>query len=83
MQMCTRDDLRGGTAEENAAVTRGILDGTITDCRRDTVLLNAGAGLYVGGAARTLEEGVELAACLIDEGAARATMDAYIAASQA
>lgn len=83
MQTCTRDDLRGGTAEENAAVTRGILDGTITDCRRDTVLLNAGAGLYVGGAARTLEEGVKLAARLVDAGAARATMDAYIAASQA
>lgn len=78
----TRDDLRGGTPQENAQVTRGILDGTIRDARRDTVLMNAGAGLYIGGAADSLEAGVARAAQLVDSGAAARTLDDYIAGSR-
>lgn len=78
---CTREDLAGGTAEENAAITRGILDGSIAGCKRDTVLMNAGAGLYVGGAASTLAEGVARAGELVDSGVALAALDAYVAAS--
>lgn len=82
-ERCSRDDLKGGTPEENAAITRGILDGTITDCKRDTVLLNAGAGLYLTGKAASLEEGVTLAQELIASGAARATLERYVELSQA
>ena len=78
---CTRDDLRGGTAEENAQITRGILSGTITSCKRDTVVLNAAAGLYINGKAESLAAGIELANQLIDSGAALATLEKYIEVS--
>jgi anthranilate phosphoribosyltransferase len=68
----------GGTAEENATITRGILDGTLKGAKRDTVCMNAGAALYVAGKADSLEAGVKLAEELIDSGAALATMNAYI-----
>ncbi len=81
MARCTRDDLRGGDPADNAKITRDILAGTDRGCRRDTVVLNAAAGLYVGGAVASLKEGVERAAELIDSGAAAATLNAYVAAS--
>ena len=81
MARCTRDDLRGGDPADNAKITRDILAGIDRGCRRDTVVLNAAAGLYVGGAVASLKEGVERAAELIDSGAAAATLDAYVAAS--
>ena len=81
MEACSRDDLRGGDAQENAEVTVGILSGEISGCRRDTVVLNAAAGLYVGGAAESLEAGIERARELIDSGAALRTLEAYKLAS--
>ncbi|MDO4182024.1 MAG: anthranilate phosphoribosyltransferase [Coriobacteriia bacterium] len=78
---CTRDDLKGGTPEENAAITRGILSGEITDCKADTVLLNAAAGLYLNGQAESLEEGIILARKLIANGKALATLERYIEVS--
>ena len=50
----------------------------IRDRKRDAVLLNAGAGLYIGGKAATLKEGVELAAELIDSGAAKKKLEEFI-----
>ena len=79
---CTRDDLKGGTPEENAQITRGILDGTIKDCKRDTVLTNAGAGLYIGGKAATLADGIKMATELVDSGKALTTLDAYVKQSR-
>ncbi len=78
---CTRDDLRGGDAAENAQITRDILSGADKSFRRDTVVLNAAAGLYVAGAASSLKDGIARANELIDSGAATATLDAYVAAS--
>ncbi len=80
-ERCKKEDLVGGTPEENAAITRGILDGSITGPKRNTVLMNAGASLYIGGKASSLEEGVSLAAELIDSGKALSVLDAYIASS--
>jgi anthranilate phosphoribosyltransferase len=60
----------GGTPEENAADLRGIVDGTVTGPKRDLILANAGAAIYVAGEADTLAEGVERAAEAIDSGAA-------------
>lgn len=80
-ERCTKDDLRGGTPEENAAITRGILSGEITGHKRNAVLLNAGAAIYVGGKADSMQDGIKLAAELIDSGKALAALDAFIAES--
>ena len=58
---CTKADLEGGTPEENAKITRAILQGE-KGHKRNAVLLNAGAGLYIAGKAESMEAGVKLAA---------------------
>lgn len=77
MKTAQKDALKGGTPEENADITRAILAGE-KGVRRDAVLLNAGAGLYVGGKADSLADGVKLAATLIDEGMAQQMLNAFI-----
>lgn len=79
---CEKADLVGGTPEENAAIARAILSGE-RGPKRDAVLLNAGAALYIGGKADTLQNGVLLAAQLIDSGAALKKLEAFRAASLA
>ena len=74
---CAKADLLGGSPAENAAITRSILDGE-QGPRRGAVLLNAGAGLFLGGKADSLQAGAALAARLIDSGAARETLRAFI-----
>ena len=81
LKRCTKEDLRGGAPEENAAITRAILRGE-RGPKRDAVLLNGGAALYIGGKADSLKAGVELAAQLIDSGAADRKLDEFIKASQ-
>ena len=70
MKRVSLEELRGGSGGENAKITRDILDGTERGAKRDIVLLNAGATLYVGGVAESMEAGVKLAAEAIDSGAA-------------
>ena len=77
---CERADLVGGTPEENAAITRAVLAGE-PGHRRNAVLLNAGAALYIGGKAKTMQEGAALAAELIDSGAAIATLEKFVEVS--
>ncbi len=77
---CTKADLVGGTPEENAAITRAILGGE-KGHKRNAVLLNAGAALYIGGKAGTMREGVALAAELIDSGKAMRTLEKLIEVS--
>ena len=81
MERCLKEDLRGGTPEENAAITRAILDGE-KGHKRNAVLLNAGASLYLGGKADSFANGVELAAEIIDSGAAAKTLERMIEVSQ-
>ncbi len=71
----TKEEIVGGSPKENAEITRGILNGTITGAKRDIVLMNAGCALYAGKAAASIEEGVKLAASLIDSGAALETLE--------
>jgi anthranilate phosphoribosyltransferase len=78
---CTKEDLVGGAPAENAQITRDILSGKEQGPKRTTVLLNAGAALYIGEKAPSLAEGIKLAAELIDSGAALKTLDAFVAAS--
>lgn len=80
-ERCTKDDLLGGTPQENAAITTGILSGDIQGHKRNTVLLNAGAAIYCGGKADSFEAGVKLAAELIDSGRALETLKNIIAVS--
>ena len=74
--------LRGGTADENAEIVRSLLEGE-SGARRDIVLINAGAAVWVAGAAEDLEEGIELSRRSIDSGAARERLEYLIAASNA
>ena len=80
-ERCTKDDLRGGTPQENAAITRGILSGEIQGHKRNAVLLNAGASIFIGGKADSMAEGIKLAAQLIDSGKALALLDKLIEVS--
>ena len=67
--------IAGGTPEENAADMQAILDGEERGAKRDIILANAGAAVYVAGAADSLEAGVDRAAEAIDSGAAAAKLD--------
>ena len=75
---CEKNDLVGGTPKENAAITRAILSGKEHGPKRQAVCLNAGAALYIGGKASSLEEGVRLAESLIDSGAAQQKLEEFI-----
>jgi len=75
-------EVAGGTPEDNAAAVRAVLAGE-SGPRRDLVLLNAGAAIYVGGRADTLAAGVELASETIDSGAASELLDRLISATAA
>ncbi|WP_408071733.1 anthranilate phosphoribosyltransferase [Butyrivibrio sp. JL13D10] len=77
---CTKDDLKGGSPEENAAITRGILAGE-KGPKRDAVLMNAGASLYIGGKADSFADGIKLAAEIIDSGKAVKTLEKLIEVS--
>ena len=74
---CTKKDLEGGTPEENAKITRDILNGE-KGHKRNAVLMNAGAALYIGSKADSMKDGIALAAELIDSGKAVETLDKFI-----
>ena len=74
---CTKKDLEGGTPEENAKITRDILNGE-KGHKCNAVLMNAGAALYIGGKADSMKDGIALAAELIDSGKAVETLDKFI-----
>ena len=78
---CEKSELTGGTPEENAAITRAILSGTERGPKRDAVLMNAGAALYIADKAPSMAEGIKLAAELIDSGKALQTLETFVAAS--
>lgn len=79
-ERCTKADLKGGTPEENAQITRDILGGK-PGHKRNAVLMNAGAALYLYDKADSLKNGIALAAELIDSGAALKTLEKTIEVS--
>lgn len=81
-ERCKKEDLVGGTPQENAVITTDILKGK-KGHKRNVVLLNAGAALYLGGKAQTFKEGVQLAAKLIDDGSALKTLQKLVELSNA
>ena len=76
-----KSEIVGGSSEDNAKITLGVLKGEITGARRDVVLMNAGCGLYVAGKADSIAEGIKSAAELIDSGRALAKLNEFIAAT--
>lgn len=78
-----KEDLVGGTPERNAAITRAILSGEDRSTRRDAVCMNAGAALFIAGAANSVEEGVRMAEELIDSGKAAEKLAEFVEASNA
>lgn len=79
-ERCSKEDLKGGTPEENAEITRRILSGK-KGHTRNAVLMNAGSALYIAGKAESVKEGIDLAAELIDSGKAIKTLEKLIEVS--
>jgi anthranilate synthase/phosphoribosyltransferase len=75
-------DLLGGTAEENAKITRDILSGQRNGARRDVVVLNAATALVAAGRANDLPEGIKLANESIDSGAALNVLNRFVEFTQ-
>lgn len=76
-ERCAKEELKGGTPADNAKITRAILAGE-KGPKRDAVLLNAGAALYIAGKSKSMKEGIQMAAALIDSGRAAETLDKLI-----
>jgi anthranilate phosphoribosyltransferase len=76
------EQLVGGDAATNAGLTRAVLAGE-RGSHRDVVVLNAAAGLLVGGAVGSMDDGVAMAGAVLDDGRAAAALDRLVAASQA
>ena len=71
----------GGTPEENAKITVDILKGA-KGAKRNTVLLNAGAALYIAGKAESIADGVKLAGEIIDSGKVLTTLEKLVEISK-
>lgn len=77
----SKSDVVGGTADENAQITLGILKGEIVGAKRDIVLMNAGCALYICGKTPTIKDGILLAADTIDSGKALQKLNDFIKAT--
>lgn len=78
---CEKGELAGGTPQENAGITKSILDGSERGAKRCAVCLNAGAAFYIAGKAETMEAGVRMAEQLLDNGAALKKLEEFVAKS--
>lgn len=78
---CKKEDLAGGTPEENAKITMEILNGE-KGPKRDAVLMNAGSAIYLAGKAETIAEGIEIAGEIIDSGKAKKQLEAFVNGSR-
>lgn len=79
-ERCEKDALVGGTPQENAQITLDILNG-VKGPKRNAVVMNSGAALYIAGKAETLEAGVRMAEEIIDSGKAKAKLDEFVKVS--
>lgn len=77
LSMSTADDIKGGVGAENADITMAILKGEKSP-KRDIVLMNAGAAIYVAGIAKNMAEGIEMAKESIDSGKALAKLNMLV-----
>ena len=79
---CRKEELRGGTPKENAEITRKILEGE-KGPKRDAVLLNSAAAIHIARPEISMEEGIVLAAEIIDSGRAKAQLEHFVELSKA
>lgn len=78
---CQKEDLAGGTPEENAKITMAILNGE-KGPKRDAVLMNAGSAIYLAGKAESIAEGIKIAGEIIDSGKAKKQLEAFVNGSR-
>lgn len=76
-QTCKKEELKGGTPQENAEITKHILRGE-TGAKRNAVTMNSGAALYLAGKAETMEQGIRMAEQIIDSGEAFRKLEAFV-----
>ena len=81
VELAPSSAIGAGEPHESAALARKVLDGE-PGPDRSIVVLNAGAAIYVGGGAETLEAGARAAEAAIDSGAARAALERYVERSR-
>lgn len=81
LKQCQPEELVGGTPQENAQITRDILSGKETGAKRDIILMNAGIAIYLGKPGITMQEGIDMAAEMIDSGKALAKLEEFVAAT--
>ena len=80
LSLAQKSDIVGGSPEENAKVTRYILNGA-SGAKSDIVLLNAAAGIYIGGEAESIKDGLDVARKMIESGEAMQRLNDFIAES--
>lgn len=78
LKLYSKEEIAGGTADENALITRDVLSGKQKGAKRDIVLLNAAAALYTIGKAEDFKVGIDLAREMIDSGRALKKLDEFI-----
>ena len=78
--LAQKSDIVGGTPQENAEVTREILNGA-TGPKTDIVLLNAAAGIYIGGEADNIKEALNIAREMISSGSAQQKLNDFVSMS--
>lgn len=77
LKRCNKDDLVGGTPEENAKITLSILSGE-KGAKRNAVVLNSAAAFYIAGKCQSIADGVKMAEKIIDSGKAKAKLEEFI-----
>lgn len=77
-ERCKKEDLVGDGPEENARITRDILNGSLKGAKRNAVVLNAAVCIYIAGKAASIADGVKIAEDAIDSGKAASTLDKFI-----
>lgn len=83
LKRCKIEELQGGDGAVNAQITKDILSGKERGAKREIVLLNAGAALYIGGKVDSIEEGIRIAGEIIDSGKAMETLESMVKATNA
>jgi anthranilate phosphoribosyltransferase len=77
LKRCRLQELHGGNADQSALIVREVLDGK-PGARRDVILLNSAAALYISASATTIQDGIRLAAESIDSGKARQKLEQLV-----
>ena len=75
---CDKSELEGGDPAENAAITKAILSGEEKGAKRNAVVMNAAAAIYVAGKAESLQEAAKIAEDRIDSGKAKQVLEQFV-----